>query len=264
MKDTLTQLIEIAEVTESVLALGVCGSQVTGQADSWSDLDLILVIDDGAMEDFYPSTSWLTPLGTIFTSSQSKNNFTLTSRIVFDDLRRLDLVLISRSALEHIDQWPSVVFWQGIDILFSRSDTISIILSAFYSKPEFQVFSAEAFAHLENDFWFKAMLAISKVVRDDRLIAFHLSLDLVRDVCVLMMILRDNAEEASHHRTGGVGNDYLDALFQIERPTAEGILDIIEQSAHQFINLSQQLFPNNHPQGNPLFEAIRQARQHLL
>jgi hypothetical protein len=92
-----------------------------------------------------------------------------------------------------------------------------------------------------DQFWFKAMLAGYKVVRDDRLIALHLALDLVRDCCVAGMMLRDRSERTNIHREGGLGNHVVANLESTRSSyTAGGILDIIEQSAIQFDQLASE------------------------
>jgi hypothetical protein len=65
---------------------------------------------------------------------------------------------------------------------------------------------------MANAFWFKAVQAVLKVVRGNRLIALHLALDLLRDCCVLEMLLRDRDTGTSVHRDGGRGNAFVDGL----------------------------------------------------
>ena len=47
----------------------------------------------------------------------------------------------------------------------------------------------DAFEALTNGFWFKAIVAVQKVVRGDLLVALHLSLELAQECCVLAMML---------------------------------------------------------------------------
>jgi hypothetical protein len=65
---------------------------------------------------------------------------------------------------------------------------------------------SDQFEQMTNDFRFKGMLAVAKVARSDLLVALHLSLDLIRDCCVLAMQLRDWETGTDHHRTGDAAN----------------------------------------------------------
>lgn len=113
-----------------------------------------------------------------------------------------------------------------------------------------------------NRFWFKAVIASYKVVRQDFLIALHLALDLVRDCCVLGMQLRDRAEQTDHHRKGGLGNQIVDQLKATQQPyTPAGILNIIEQSAVQFDELASQWSDAYQPHRHPLLEWLRHIRE---
>lgn len=72
--------------------------------------------------------------------------------------------------------------------------------------------------------------AVHKVARNDLLIAMQL--DLVRDCCVLEMMLRDRAKGTNHHREGGVGNRFVAGFGSFQQPpTALGILRTIEKSS---------------------------------
>jgi hypothetical protein len=87
-----------------------------------------------------------------------------------------------------------------------------------------------------NEFLFKGSLAITKVMRDDLLIAFHLCLDLLRDCCLLQMILPDRQEGRTYHKTGGeAANKFIREFRAIPRSTDSiGILRTIEESIQCF------------------------------
>ena len=185
---------------EDVRALVLMGSgaQAPLQRDYWSDLDLLVVVGDEALDRFYPSVDWLACFGNVFAYNQSADQFKATTRVCFEDFRRVDFAIMTESALARIQDWPSISFWEASHILFSRSALIDRVLSERLARPQPPLISPDQFQSLANDFWFKAMLAVLKVVRNDLLIALHLSLDLVRDCCVLGMLLRDRAEGTSH------------------------------------------------------------------
>lgn len=113
-----------------------------------------------------------------------------------------------------------------------------------------------------DHFWFKAMLASYKVIRNDRLIALHLALDLVRDCCVVAMMLRDRAEGTNIHREGGTGNNVVANLESAcSACTVTGILDIIEQSGVQFDQLASQWSEGYREKRYPLIEWLGNIRR---
>jgi hypothetical protein len=105
---------------------------------------------------------------------------------------------------------------------------------------------------------------VTKVARDDLLIALHLALDLTRDCCVLAMLLRDRAAGTNYHRHGGIGNDFVKQLQTTEFSyDAPGILDGIERSCIAFDTLATQWSSEYENNCQPLLTAIRRARRSL-
>lgn len=113
-----------------------------------------------------------------------------------------------------------------------------------------------------SEFWFKGVMAVHKVAREDLLIAFHLALDMVRDCCVLMMMLRDRSEGTDYHRDGGSGKRLV-AEFDsvVQRPTAASILATIEASSIVFDELATCWSDSYTNHGLPLLDRIRYARK---
>jgi hypothetical protein len=115
-----------------------------------------------------------------------------------------------------------------------------------------------------STFWFKGVMAVHKVARDDLLIALHLALDLVRDCCVLGMMLRDRVEGTDDHRTGGMGNQVIAEFGGIRQPpTAAGILGVIEQSSILFDKLAAQWSDSYTDRRQPLLARIRYTQKEL-
>ena len=205
-EQTVEELQSVLRSRQEVVALALFGSTLSSERelDSWSDVDCLLVVSDEAYPGFFPSTSWLHPLGDLFTHQRSENNFHRTLRACLADFRRIDFVITTPSRLDH------------------------------------------------------------KVVRDDRLIALHLALDLVRDCCVLGMMLRDRLEGTHIHREGGIGNTVVADLQNTHADyTRNGILDIIEQSAVQFDRLASEWSEAYAHKRAPLIEWIGQIRRTL-
>ena len=251
---------------ENVLALFLFGSYAkpVSQFDFWSDLDLLLVVKDEAYADFFPSRTWLEPLGNIFAYDQSADAARSTTRICFDDFRRADFVITSQTYFTNAKNWPKLPLHQNIQKVFSRSSKVDQVMLESYPDPVFIPTAKSDIEALTNQFWFKAMLAVQKVMRHDLLIALHLALDLVRDCSVLGMILRDRATRTRYHRNGGMGNDMVKQLAKTQQPYSRlGLLKMIEESSLVFDRLALQWSTDYQEKHQLLAEWIQKARADL-
>jgi hypothetical protein len=259
----IQDLVRRLDPDPDVRALAVFGS-AAAEPDLWSDIDLLLVAAESARERFHPSLDWLKPLGELYTWDQSSHEFAAVTRACFPDFRRIDFLVTTEAALEQVDRWPRVPFWNGARLLFSRSPRVDHVLARTFPRPQPGLMTVEQFHAMANGFWFKGMLALTKVMRDDRLIALHLALEMVQDCCVLGMLLRDRAEGTEHHRHGGSGNEVTAMLESTRHPhTAAGILDTLEQAALAFDRLAAQWSAEYRQQRHPLLSWIQQARREL-
>jgi hypothetical protein len=260
----IQDLIERLAQNESVLALAVFGTAARAQQDLWSDVDLLLVVEEDAKGRFYPATGWLASVGELYCTNQSAHPFASVTRAVFRDFRRIDFVITTEDGLEHAEDWPGVPFWKGTRTLFSRSPRVDRVLAKTFESPQPGLMTADQFQAMVNDFCFKGTLAVTKVMRSDLLIALHLALEMVQDCAVLGMLLRDRSEGTAHHRHGGIGNDMAAQLEPTRQPhTASGILDSLEQSSVAFDGLAARWSECYHEHRQPLLEWIRFARLSL-
>lgn len=259
---TIQDLITLLEANKAVLALLLKGSVANPsiQADTWSDIDATIVVANGALEAFFPTTGWLAPLGDLYTFSQSSSKYAQTTRACFTDFRRIDCVFIQEA-----DFLTHTLQSEAIKLLFSRSSLVNEALAkTILSPPPASVVTPERFGSLVNDFWFKGMLSTSKVMRNDLLIATHLALELIQDTCVLKMLLRDREAGTSHHREGGIGNDFIAQLDAAQHPfTAMGILESVKQSSILFDDLAKQWSRDYREQRHPLLTWISFAQKTL-
>jgi hypothetical protein len=262
----LAELRGLLEGDPDVVALGVFGSGAgsgpAARTDAWSDLDAAVVVRDGTLDRFFPALGWLRPLGDVFAFEQSGGPRSSTTRVCFADFARLDLVLTTAGALERVAEWPRVPFWDGCRVIFTRSGAVARALRRRYAPPGPGELDGGAFATMANAFWFKAVQAVLEVVRGDRLIALHLTLDLLRDCCVLEMLLRDRDTGTSVHRDGGRGNAFVDGLRGAPPGYGPGaILDLVEESASLFDRLGGAWSPGYLPRGAALAAWIARARR---
>jgi predicted nucleotidyltransferase len=260
----LQELVRHLEPDPDVRAVAVFGSAALSAPDLWSDIDLLLVVAEEARDRFHPALDWLKPLGELYTWDQSAHSLAATTRACFTDFRRIDVVIATEAALEQIEQWPRVPFWRGARLLFSRSPGAERVLAQSFSPPQAGLMTAAQFQTMVNAFWFKGMLALTKIMRDDRLIALHLALEMVQECAVLGMLLRDHAEGTDHHRHGGQGNEVAALLESTRHPhTAAGLLDTLEQTAIAFDQLAARWSDAYQAQRGPLLSWIAMAR-HII
>jgi predicted nucleotidyltransferase len=257
-------LTNLLQRDAEVLALAIFGSYLQPEAllDAWSDLDLLLILEERALGRYFPAVDWLAPLGTLYAYEQSSNALWHTTRLSFEDLRRIDLVITTDSGLERLHEWSRIPFWAGVQVLFSRSALVDRLLSAGFAPPQRSPIPAVEFEAMASRFWFKGVIAVQKVMRNDPLIALHLALDMVRDCCVLDMMLRDRAEGTSYHREGGAGNRLPAELGFIQQPpTPSGILTMIEGSGAIFDRLAAEWSDAYTARRHPLLAWVKHTRE---
>ena len=226
---------------EDLLGLLLFGSlsKLESPSDEWSDLDILVVVQDDKMVRFFPTVEWITAFGSLYTYSQSSDEFKCTTRVCFENFNRIDFVITTEDSLSRVNLWPGVPFSSGTKILVSRSGVVDEITTEGQFPQKFTPATDDRFLELVRDFRFKSMQAVYKVVRGDLLIALHLTQDLIRDCCVLGMMLRDRATGTDIHRQGGMGNQLVVQLERARKPfTSLGILNSIQESNEIFEKLA--------------------------
>lgn len=258
---TLARIRRLLDSDVRVLGLAVYGSVAREQADVWSDLDLLIVIAEDALDQFYPTVDWLRPVGEILGNEQSVRPYSALSRVCLKDLRCLDCIITTEARLVSWASESSVPFSNGIRTVFSRSSALDRFVQQSFSAPSPSLMSTELFDRLVEGFWFRAKLAITKVVRGDLLVASHLALGLMRECLELAMLLRDRRAGTNIHR----GEGYIGELRRLDPISLAisplGILSVIERSAVQFDDLAVQWSPAYTRRLRLLKPAIEDARR---
>jgi hypothetical protein len=262
----LDNLISYFETKEDVLGVLLFGSLSNPELpqDYWSDIDLLVVVKDDQLDKFFPPIKWIDFFGELYTYDQSSDGYKYTTRVCFDNFNRVDFVFTTEEQLASIDDWPSIPFASGIEIIFSRSAIINQMARRSYPQQRMQPAAERQFIELVRDFRFKSMLAIYKVVRDDLLIALHLAQDLIRDCCVLGMMLRDRKLGTTVHKHGGPGNQLVVALEKAQQSfKSSGILESIKESNLIFEKLAREWSNEYQDNLQPLLNWIDKAKDEL-
>lgn len=262
---TIDKIEALLRADERVKGLVLVGSFTREDVtpDIWSDIDIVIVVDNHSLEQFYPATDWISSIGKMYCFSQNSSDFNVT-RACFTDTRRIDFVIVSEDSLERIEEWSYNPLCFINHCIFSRSRVLDKVLQTTFSRPVLNLIPQKQFEQMVNDFWFKGMLAVSKAGREELLVAVHLSLDMIRDCLVLGMMLRDRNTGTNHHRDGSQGNHFVEQLVHKSQPfTPQGVLESIEQCAIAFDKLAVQWDKGYEELRGTLLNWIEQTRRNM-
>jgi len=265
-ENMLGKLVSYFEPNQDVLGLLLFGScsKPEFHPDYWSDIDILVVVEDKRLDRFFPAIEWINHFGRLYTYSQSSDDFKCTTRACFENFDRIDFVITTEGDLAEISKWSAIPFSSGLKVMFSRSKVVDGIAAQKHYQQEPPSVTQEQFLEMVRDFRFKSMLAVYKVVRSDLLIALHLAQDLIRDCSVLGMMLRDRATGTNIHKHGGIGNQVVAQLEVTQKPfTSFGILDSIKESNEVFEKLACEWSNGYQENRQPLLDWIEQAKVEL-
>ena len=155
-------------------------------------------------------------------------------------------------------------FWTKQKLVFSNSDEISQILEEKALTTILDNTNDYDLEKLINEYWYISFTAVTKVMRNDLLIALHLSLDLFRLCLVLTMWLRDKESGTYIHRTGGIRNETIEKMdIQLDNITGQGILTLIEQCGKEFDTLALE-WSSEYTLRYPVFKKVlTKARENI-
>ena len=226
-----------------VAALVVAGSGADDAlVDGWSDLDLIVVVADAAMERFTRGLQWLAPIGEVYAWDASSAPDRQTVRVCFADLRRVDFLVVPESRFAAFASAPGPL-QGGARVVLDRTD--GALAQALRWVPAEGAGDAadtgeEAFRRMEREFRWNGVLSAVKVGRGDLLIGAHLALEMAQSCLVLGMLLRDRALGTRHHRHG----DRVALPLRLPPVlTSEGVIDLIVTAVQNWETLAAQWEP---------------------
>ena len=124
-QDTIDSLSRMLAGDQSVKALVLAGSLASpdATADRWSDVDVHVVVEDAALDRYYPDPGWLQPLGDIISCQAVDNAPIGTLRVCLAPFRRLDLSFVPEGPLYGAEPMPFPPFPVHHEVLWSRMHT---------------------------------------------------------------------------------------------------------------------------------------------
>ena len=249
----------------NVAAIYLLGSAADETTDSWSDTDVLLV-----MREYHQPKSTVDTVIVVLSANGSLFNVAINDadpdhivvRACFDSFERYDVVIVTQHWLQSNGLSPPYrrVF---TDMIFNEATMNAMLTSMTPQQSLFKGHKVSAVSSIATTFREKAITAVVKTVREDLLIAAHLTLDLWREVMVLWMMFRDNEAGTNIHKTGGVGNKLLQATQSLDVQTPLGILHAIEGACLQFDDAARLVSPEYSGNSQPLISAIARARKQL-
>ena len=111
----LDDLISHFEPDEDVLGLLLFGScsKPEPHYDDWSDIDILVVVRNDKIDKFFPTIDWITFFGSLYTYTQSSDEFKFVTRVCFENFNRIDFVITTEEKLANVTRWPGVPFFFG-------------------------------------------------------------------------------------------------------------------------------------------------------
>ena len=221
------------------LALGGSYARSPESLDAWSDVDALLVVRDAALPRFFPDVTWLAPLGPLLGYEQHAMPEYGTLRVCFTDFRRFDLIVVPASQLGVPDGWAALAWRQRSAVFWRAEKTELASAPAAVPAPP----PDTDFERLVNAYWFKGVVAVSKVKRRDTVVALQLTLELVRDSLTLALMLRE--------REGAEWDQAVHELGEAAPPRSEAdMLNSLERGALTFDWLAGAWSPDYEPRAD--------------
>jgi len=196
------------------------GSVIENNQDYWSDIDLVIIFDNLPND-----IGWINKYKKIFTYFCSISLLKQVFRIIFEDFSRVDLILTTEDTLYSNTIFRNEILNDKIKLLYSQK---VFIFSNLYNNLSYKALNTKVSEKFINEFWFKAVLIIIKLKRDDLLISSHLLLDLYRDYLIVLMKIRDSDLNTNHHRFWGKYNESV-KFIDIKFETNKSILNSLDQ-----------------------------------
>jgi aminoglycoside 6-adenylyltransferase len=182
MEQILERCIAWAKGESGIQALAIVGSRARNDvvADEWSDLDLIVVVDDP--ESYLTRTDWLLQIGHPWLTFLEPTPIggLLERRVLFDGLHDVDWTFIPVSMVEDwrdhgVPDEVVLVFQRGVRTLLDRTGAITEMLASVSTQPRTTPTrpTPDQYHHTVNDFLYHVIWCSKKLQRGEVWIAKH-------------------------------------------------------------------------------------------
>ncbi len=187
---------------EAVRGAWIVGSLAAGKpVGKWSDIDLLVVVEDAAFQEFFPASLWAERWGTFVANEEQTDDQGGLSRLFFSNGIAMDISVSPSSALASIADWERRPFHLTPLPLFSRDPDLSFVL-ANVTVALWEKHSDREVAACVRKFYLWAASAVRQAVKGDLLMATHLANELFQICLDVELISRDNRAGTQIHKAG--------------------------------------------------------------
>ena len=254
----LTKLIDVfTSDYPNVQAIVLKGSRLEEQTtDFWSDYDIQIVLSEKGRISEKAFVRTIGNIGTLQGSEKYGGRDNLLFRAILaisGDISILDISICTHR------------YWMDMGskategkILFGQIEPPQLL-----GREDADI-SMESYRGKVEKTWFKIFIAVKKIARDDYLIGVHLILDILREILVIKMILRDKKYNTTIHRFGE--KEELPEVFNCpmaDRGDKESILDFIDDAAREYDALLCGNLRDYKSRYDAVSEYIGESRKHL-
>ena len=169
--NTITdKFVQWGQSSDKLYAALIVGSQSREdhQADEYSDLDIIMIVDDP--DYFVSSDEWLNQIG-MFYVSFIENTITgeKERRILFDGALDVDFVIFPKDAINAFaaDREATAILERGYRILTDKIGLQNLISQVNIVKQSYTFPTEEEFKNTVCDFWYHSVWTAKKLKRGE-------------------------------------------------------------------------------------------------
>jgi len=167
-------VVDWASEREDIRALLVVGSQARAKvpADRWSDLDIVLIVDDP--EPYAEDPSWVREFGQpVLTFLEDTPVGQRERRVLYETGEDVDFPLFPVTALELLEQSENAanLLARGYRVLIDKIDLAERLARVAATAEQPSAPNRREYTDLASDFWFHALWAAKKLRRGEVLTA---------------------------------------------------------------------------------------------
>ena len=157
------------EACNNLYAALLIGSQVRQdhQADEYSDLDIVMIVDDPAY--FLMSDHWLKEIGDFHVSFvEDTIGGGKERRVLFDDALDVDFVMLPLSKDNMLDDGEAItILERGYHILIDKIGLKGKITPLNAARRSVVMLTEQEFINIVNDFWYHSVWTLKKLKRGE-------------------------------------------------------------------------------------------------
>jgi len=169
VQEIINNFIHWGTHCENLKAAVLFGSQARtdGKADMFSDLDIILVVDDDAL--FLTTDQWLNEIGRFSVSfTEDSCDDTKMRRVIFNNGLDADLVFVPESRIDILKNGHTAHEIEcGYKVIIDKIGIQAKLIPIDEKKQFYCAPTQQDFINLVNDFWFHVVWATKKLKRGE-------------------------------------------------------------------------------------------------